>query len=84
MPRIPSTSSTPPWITSTCPARISKSTVRYKFFLTVPGARGMLGWSGNVAGVDGRFWTVQSTVKVQTAHGRAAHSGQQRLVAIGP
>ena len=56
------------------PGQDIEVTVSYKFFLTVPGARGLLGQAGNVAGVDGRFWTVSSTVKVQTAHGRAANS----------
>jgi hypothetical protein len=56
------------------PGQEIEVTVSYKFFLTVPGAKGLFGWAGNIAGVEGRFWTVQSTVKVQTAHGRAARA----------
>jgi Flp pilus assembly protein TadG len=50
-------------------------TVRYRFYMTVPLAmRLMGGQSDTVAGIEGRFWTVESTVRVQTSHGRAADS----------
>jgi Flp pilus assembly protein TadG len=45
-------------------------TVTYRFLLTVPGASAFIGQSDTVAGVTGRFFTITSTVHVQTAHGR--------------
>lgn len=47
-------------------------TVRYRMLMTVPIWGAVFGQQDVVAGVSGKFWTVTSTVRVQTAHGRAA------------
>ena len=46
-------------------------TVRYRFWLTVPIAMVLIAPNTDtVGGVEGRFFTISSTVRVQTAHGR--------------
>jgi hypothetical protein len=51
--------------------------VTYRFLLTVPGAMRMLATDKeSVAGVEGRFWDVTGTSKVQTSHGRKTHAGE--------
>ncbi len=53
-------------------------TVEYKFCLTVPGAMNFLrgpltpAFNGTVGGVNGRFYTITATSRVQTSHGRKA------------
>ena len=44
--------------------------VTYQFYLTVPGARDLIGRADSIAGVNGRFFPMTSTIRVQTAHGR--------------
>lgn len=46
--------------------------VTYQFYLTVPGARDLIGAANSIAGINGRFFPMVSTVPVQTAHGRQA------------
>lgn len=49
-------------------------TIRYKFMLTVPGAKTLMGDTESVAGIDGHFYDLVSTVRIQTAHGREARA----------
>ena len=50
-------------------------TVTYKFQLTVPGAMRLgEGENTTVGGIQGWFWEVSATSRVQTAHGRKAHA----------
>ena len=55
-------------------ARISL-TIHYDFRLTVPGVNAMIGRSATVAGVEGRFRRLTSTVEVQLSPGRDAGTG---------
>jgi Flp pilus assembly protein TadG len=53
------------------PGQEVEVTVKYRYFLTVPGAMRFVSDSTDpVAGVPGRFVTLISRCKVQTAHGR--------------
>lgn len=47
-------------------------TVSYEFRLTVPGTMRIIGHSGTVGGIDGRFFTMTATCRVETSHSRQA------------
>jgi hypothetical protein len=62
----------PPSFLCHCSGQHVQLTVSYQFYLNVPGAKLFMGGSGNVAGVSGRFITLNTTYDVQLSHGREA------------
>ncbi|MGN6367687.1 MAG: TadE/TadG family type IV pilus assembly protein [Phycisphaerae bacterium] len=60
----------PPSVLCHCSGQHVQLTVSYQFYLNVPGAKLFIGSAGNVAGVDGRFITLNTTYDLQLSHGR--------------
>lgn len=52
-------------------------TITYYFLLTVPGVNAGIGRSDTVAGVDGRYLTLTSSLDVQLSHGREAPTNSE-------
>jgi hypothetical protein len=60
---------------STSRARELDVTVRYRFYLTVPGALRLIGNADTVAGIRGRYIDIVSTNRVESSHSRQANAG---------
>ena len=52
------------------PPRQIRAVVRYQFRLTIPGISGIIGRSGNYAGVDGIYTTITADCDLQATAGR--------------